>query len=145
MLFACCSNSFYTCIWWPTLRRPMYRVSNCPHSCAHMFPPVSVKLIINCESVDYIVDTTSIFRVRVTYLLAVPLQIRVVAINSQVNLRHVTVPVNPSCVVLSLNTSLMSLIQHVRYCLSVQPLREIFAEYPDISTKIPMYCVRNVI
>ncbi len=85
-----------------------------------MLPPVSV-VIASRESVDYIADTTlRLLFVRVT-LFAFHFQIRVVVINSQVNPRHVTVPVNPSCAVLSLNTSLMSQSVNVFHYLPISP------------------------
>ncbi len=100
--------------------RPMYRFQP-PVIHAHMFPPVSVTIITVSLS-DYIADTTlDFFRPEVTLFASVHFQIRVVVINSQVdNPCHVTVPVNP-CVVLSLNTSLMSQSSTFTTCLSVQP------------------------
>ncbi len=71
-----------------------------------MFPPVSA-LHHNRESVDYIADTTlRFFPIRVTLFASGSTHLVLVVITA-VNLRHVTVPVNP-CAVLSLNTSLMS-------------------------------------
>ncbi len=86
---------------------------------------------------------TSISFVRVTLLLTVPLcKFIVVVINSQVNPRHVTVPVNLSCVVLSLNVNVPI---STFTTLLVQPFARIFAGIPDISTKeYPCNCTEVV-
>ncbi len=138
MLPVCCSNSLLYTRARPTLRAaPMYRVSKLPvihvRICA---PPVSVAYH-NRESVDYIADTTLRFLSSVSpYLLWFhSFQIRAVVINSQVNLRYVTVPVTP-CVVLSLNTSLMS--QSSTFTTSVYQSNlcaKSTQSIPDISTK----------
>ncbi len=92
------------------------------------------------ESVDYIADTTLRFLSSVSpYLLAVPaFQIRVVVISKST--RVMTVPVNLLCRTVIKLTSLM-LSSTSTTCLSVQPLREIFAEYPlTYLLKYPCNC-----
>ncbi len=97
----------------------------------------------NRESVDYIADTTLRFLSSVSpYLLAVPHQIRVVVINSQVSPRHATVPVNLLCRTLSLNTS--SCLKSARSLLAYQSNHIIFLVSPDISAKnTPCNCTSH--
>ncbi len=86
-------------------------------------------LIITVSPSFYIADTTLRFLSSSHLFASVPLS-NCVSNHSQVNPRHVTVPVNLLCVVLSLNTSLMSQSSTFTTCLIVQPCAEIFREYP---------------
>ncbi len=78
-----------------TLRRPMYRASNCPlFMCAYKLPPVSaahhnrIRFIILLILLRFLFVRVTLFASGSTFKFAL------VVINSQVNLRHVTVPVN---------------------------------------------------
>ncbi len=91
------------------------RVKTARYSCAHMSPP--------SHNRDLAVDTT------LRFLRHLQGGSTSNSCNCSCFSAHVTVPVNP-CVVLSLNNVVPTT------CLSVQPLREIFAEYPDILSTV---------
>ncbi len=95
-LFVCCSTVYYIPVFWYILRMSISGVSKLPVIHVRMLPPVSVLLIITVSPSQLCTDRFDFFR-PCHLVLWFHFQIRVVVINSQVNPRHVTVPVNLLC------------------------------------------------